>query len=820
MNNSPSNTLERLQVYMPELFTPDGKLSLSLLETHIGKENMWLPGGRSNQGNWKSTEKKESEALYRAIMNASPDDITITDLEGRILMASTVAYKMFGYEDNGEITKYSITDFIVAEDTERALSNINLMFQGKMTGPAEYRGVRKDGSIFDIEVNGEFIRDPEGKPIQMVFVVRDITEGLRLKKQYKTLFNQMTEGFALHEIICDEEDCPVDYRFLAVNPAFEAQTGLKKQDLIGKTVLEVLPNTEEIWIKRYGKVAQTGKSITFEEYSKETGRFYQVSAFSPAPNQFASIVTDITSRKQAEKILKENHLQLEQMVKERTAELELRDTYLSSVINNHPGRFWMKDRNGRFLFSNSLNDKFMHLTLGLDNSGIIGKTESDLRTAQGAQIILKEDQEVISGKKVIIREELIKIGTKDFWFEKLKFPITDQNNQTIGIAGYSIDITDRKERDAQLRMRNEAFKSFALSIFITDDKGNIQWANPAFQRLTGYSLKEVIGKKPDILQSDKHDPEVISQLWKTIISGQVWNGELINRRKDGSLYYVETTITPVRNDLGEISHFIAIKVDITQRKEMEEALRKSIEKEKELNDIKSRFVANASHEFRTPLAKILITNDSLTNYWQKMGKDQIHTKLDRIKSNVLHLNDIVNDILQLSKIEERKVEFKPRAIDIVALCKEITDEFKDGPSGNRIRFECSSDSIVLFADERLIRQAFNNLVSNAIKYSPNNKPVDISITKQNTEITISVSDRGIGIPEADQKHLFTPFFRASNSRLISGNGLGLSIMRESIRMHEGDITFTSKVDQGSTFVIHLPIKREVNITKEKVIVES
>lgn len=587
---------------------------------------------------------EKSEAHFRSITETATDAILTVDPKGIITYINHATEMLLGYEQY-EVIGQSISIMIPHMHRANHDDKVKSFFEHK-----EHESIGKQIELFCLtkdhrEIPIELkLSKWEIKETQFVTVIiRDISERLRLERQYKILFNQMLDGFALHEMIYDKENRPVDYRFLAVNPAFETHTGLKSHDILGKTILEILPNTEKVWIETYGEVAQTGKPIKFEEYSSQIGKYFQVAAFSGAPNQFATILTDITAHKQAEKILKENHLQLEKKVKERTTELErilginraivdnagiamissdkqgcirsinpyaerligfkyeeiigksitaffrkkekevifgksdrntyitarrhlqniisnqnivretyilsqsgvitpvllsitilrnskgkidgfvgvatdissrkkaedalnksqqelqLREIYLSSIIQNHPGRFWMKDNDGKFLFSNHTNDKFVRLTQGVDDSGIIGKKESDFRTIQDAQIVIKQDHEVISKKKVLILEEQIKIGAKDFWYEKLKFPVIDQKGQTIGVAGYAMDITHRKEQDAQLRMQSEAFESFALSIVITDNEGRIQWANPAFQKLTGYTPKEVIGKNPRLL---------------------------------------------------------------------------------------------------------------------------------------------------------------------------------------------------------------------------------------------------------------------------------------------------------------------------------
>ncbi len=374
------------------------------------------------------------------------------------------------------------------------------------------------------------------------------------------------------------------------------------------------------------------------------------------------------------------------------------------------------------------------------------------------------------------------------------------------LFGISRDVTEREMHETALRMQSAAFESFALAIIITDVKGRIQWANSGFTRLTGYQMEEFIGKHcGEIIGTGQKDSSFFGEMWSTILGGQVWSGEIINRRKDGTLYPEEQTITPVLDYNGEIRNFIAIKIDITDRKRFEESLQSAIAKEKELNELKSRFVSMASHEFRTPLASILMMSDSLKTYRTKMNDDQIEQKLTNIKEPVQHLAKVVTDVMQIAKIQEGKLSFDPQMIDLIALCNTAIMDFNlDSQLKNKIRLECDIETLPMMLDARLMVQVLNNLLSNAIKYAQPDPIVKVKIAEQFNQIQLSIKDNGIGIPEENQKNLFFPFYRADNVRQIQGNGLGLSIVKESVRLHGGDITFKSALGKGCTFVVHLP----------------
>jgi signal transduction histidine kinase len=243
----------------------------------------------------------------------------------------------------------------------------------------------------------------------------------------------------------------------------------------------------------------------------------------------------------------------------------------------------------------------------------------------------------------------------------------------------------------------------------------------------------------------------------------------------------------------------------------------------ELNDLKSRFVSMASHEFKTPLSSILMSGETLSAYWKRMSEDQINKKIRTIIEQVDHLTNIVNDVMQLSKLQTGNTVVKMTRLDLVVICKEIIGEFNSNPKNKRtledlppglpfhslsnqgpIEFFTEFESLEMRLDQRLILQVLNNLLSNAIKYSEGQPWVRVSLYKQPDELVLCVKDQGMGIPEVDFKHLFQPFFRAENVSQIEGNGLGLNIVRESVRLLGGEVTFSSKVGEGSTFYIHLP----------------
>ena len=247
--------------------------------------------------------------------------------------------------------------------------------------------------------------------------------------------------------------------------------------------------------------------------------------------------------------------------------------------------------------------------------------------------------------------------------------------------------------------------------------------------------------------------------------------------------------------------------EITVRKKAEEEVRRALEKERELNDLKSRFVSIASHEFRTPLSSILSSISLIDQYNQKGDVEKIDKHVNRAKASVNHLTAILNDLLSLSKLEEGKMETLHENVYIKELFSDIVEEVKLLlKSGQKIVMECNTSKESLHTDSRILRNILFNLLSNASKYSEPNKSIYFSCENTATSFRVTIRDEGIGIPEADQRHLFERFFRASNVSNIQGTGLGLNIVKRYLDLLNGSVTFTSEYTKGSTFTINLPIR--------------
>lgn len=335
-------------------------------------------------------------------------------------------------------------------------------------------------------------------------------------------------------------------------------------------------------------------------------------------------------------------------------------------------------------------------------------------------------------------------------------------------------------------------------VSITDRRGSIVYANDKFLSITGYPLAELLGQNHRIIKSGIHPPAFYKQLWNTISSGRVWHGELCNRRKDGSNYWVAATVYPVCDPQGLPVRYISIRADITQLKELElEAW--------EASRTKSEFLSSMSHELRTPMNAILGFAQIL-EYDDTLNEDQ-QDSVQEIARAGKHLLDLINDVLDLAKIESGRVDMsiEPVAIrDLLVECEELLGSLA---MNREVRLELGvAGNPAVFADRIRLKQVLLNLLSNAIKYNCQKGSVRLHLDQGlSGGLRIAITDTGPGIPHAKQQQLFQPFNRlgAENSE-IEGTGIGLSIARTLIELMGGQIGMESAEGEGCCFWLELP----------------
>ena len=364
---------------------------------------------------------------------------------------------------------------------------------------------------------------------------------------------------------------------------------------------------------------------------------------------------------------------------------------------------------------------------------------------------------------------------------------------------------DRRKLEQSLSFLVQHIKDYA--IFLIDPGGQVISWNKGAEQIKGYTEAEIIGKPISIFYSDEdnRNGEPYLNLERAAKEGR-YESVGLRKRKDGTLFHADVVFTPMYDNNNILTGFIKITRDISNQKKGEEDMLDSLQHEKELNEMKSRFVTLASHEFKTPLSVILTSTILIEKYSDTDMQNKRLKHTHRIKSSVNNLKQILNDFLSLEKLEIGIVKNCPVSTDLDPLVREIIQDMEDGlKKGQHIQLHTAGLPRPVLVDNQLVLNILNNMLSNAIKYSPEQAVIDCTLYYQPHTLRISIRDKGIGIPPDEQGQLFERFFRASNSTGISGTGLGLSIVKRYLDLIGGQIELTSTPGGDTTFTITLPV---------------
>lgn len=400
-------------------------------------------------------------------------------------------------------------------------------------------------------------------------------------------------------------------------------------------------------------------------------------------------------------------------------------------------------------------------------------------------------------------------------------------------------VIQRKKDEASLKTLYRAVEQSPATILITDVKGRIQYANPKFYEMTGYSPQEALANNPRILNSGIHPKQFFKELWETIVSGNQWYGQICNRKKDGEFYWERASISPVRNERGKITNYVAVKEDVTKLLQYEAELKQAKESAESANRAKSNFLAGMSHELRTPLNAIIGFSEVLQEQYFGPLNDKQKEYVSDILESGKHLLSLINDILDLSKVEAGKMELERSLVNIPELLSHSMIMIKEKAARHRIRLDLDIDialeNFQMMADDRKLKQILFNLLANAVKFTPDGGSIRLQarrtsdaqpVPKQHADdepsktgvdeaqlheegIEICVEDTGIGIPLEHQEKIFEPFFQMSNPQKDKppGTGLGLPLSKQMIELHGGTIHVESGgPGTGSRFVLRIPVR--------------
>jgi two-component system sensor histidine kinase/response regulator len=410
----------------------------------------------------------------------------------------------------------------------------------------------------------------------------------------------------------------------------------------------------------------------------------------------------------------------------------------------------------------------------------------------------------------------------------------DREGKPLRMTGCHTDISERKILEEQLRKLAQAVEQSSESIVITDHDAKIEYVNQAFIDHTGFSREEAIGANPRTQNSGKTPPETYVAMWDALTHGRTWKGVFYNKKKDGTPYTEFAVISPIRQENGTITHYVAVKEDITEKEKLGKELddhRNHLEKlvkertvdlteardiAETANRAKSKFLSTMSHELRTPLNAVLGFGDLLKgqHFGELNPKQGEH--VDHILSSGKHLLALINDILNIAKIDSGAETVDVEAVSIeeyftnaVAVMSSQFDK-----KHIKVTTDIASAATMIDGDQKKLKQIMLNLLSNALKYTPEKGRVDIRAKKNKDYVRISVTDNGIGIDKKDHKVLFDEFMQVDRKRdeNLGGTGIGLALTRKLVELHGGEIGVDSELGKGSTFWFTIPDKNLLNVT--------
>jgi PAS domain S-box-containing protein len=492
---------------------------------------------------------------------------------------------------------------------------------------------------------------------------------------------------------------------------------------------------------------------------------------------------------------------LEYEVKARTRELTLSEARYRSLVETSLTGIYQLNNKAQITY---VNDQLAEM-LELKPEEIIGRLVVDFLAPGYRELVFKRAVARLRGEDPsteIHEVELLSWSGRHIPVILAAGVINNEQGRPESVSGLVLDISTQKRLAAALRTERDRLgiilRNVGDAVVVTDPGGVIEFVNPAWERLNAYSAQEALGKNANLVKSGEHNADFYFQMWDTILAGRVWRGEVVNRRKDGSSYEADLTITPVKNEGGQIINFVGVQHDISMLKE--------------LDRLKSQFVSDVSHELRTPLTNIRLYLDLLnqTEYDQRAGR-----YMQTLTRESERLSSLIEDLLSLSRLEADSAPFNKEPVDLNRMLSDLIEDRERlaAQYGLELRLECEANLPQVIGDALLMSQLFTNLLTNALNYTPEGGNITIRTRCQSSGETtwavVDVEDTGYGIPPIEQSMIFRRFFRGQSSKpsMVPGTGLGLAICKEITEKHRGKIMVESDgiLGHGSRFTVWLPI---------------
>jgi PAS domain S-box-containing protein len=766
----------------------------------------------TGDGNYNRDKSEEAGHFPASIVGSPEDSVVSVDFNIAVTGWNEGAERLYGYPASEVIGK-PLTLLTLSRDLKELLNNIKSVRDGDAVKVYETERVHKDGRHINLLVTLSPVKDDSGQIIGVSFVARDITRNKTAveklsasEDRYRTLFNSIDQGFCIIEMLFDENEKAIDYRFIEVNPVFEKMTGVPNNEALGeKTARQLIPNLEDKWVEIYGKVALTGESVRFEEGSEAMRRWFDVYGFridGEESRKVALLFNDISRRKLAEEKLRQSDDRLRLAVDiSQTATFEI--NLLTDAVDT--------DDIGREIYG---FEKDAPLTFARVQSHFHPDDRDDVLRNVSAALAPEGSDEFE------VEQRIIRTNGETRWIRvrgRAFFEGANESKRAVRCLGTYIDITERKQVEQereQLLEQLETERSRLAYLFakapafvavVSGPEHTFEMTNPAYLQLIGH--RNVVGKP--VRQAL---PEVEGQGFFEILDDVFRTGEpfigkelpIEIQREPNSApeeRFVDFVYQPIFEADKSVSGIFAHGVDIT---EQVEARRQA----EFANRLKDEFLATLSHELRTPLNAILGWSQMLQTH--RLGESETKKALMTIERNARAQNQLIDDLLDVSRIITGKLRLDVRAVDLSSVITAAADAARPAAEAKNIRLQTLLDpqAGAISGDPDRLQQVVWNLLSNAVKFTPRDGRVQVRLERVDSHVEIIISDTGKGIEAEFLPHVFDRFRQSDGSmtRRHGGLGLGLAIVRELVELHGGSVSASSAgEEQGSTFTVSVPL---------------
>ena len=492
--------------------------------------------------------------------------------------------------------------------------------------------------------------------------------------------------------------------------------------------------------------------------------------------------------------------------------LEQKEAEYQQLVESIEDVVFRIDHHQRWAF---LNNAWTQIT-GFDVSNSIGRTALDFvypddRDRIEQRVFLDKDHNAEDNLSLEFRLLTLKGGFR--WVKLMGQVRVIDDRRIVGISGTLTNIHERKQAEMALRESEERFRLMSENmselVCLHDTTGCLSYVSPSCELVLGYKREDMEGRDPGELMSAEDRDRLTFNILHPMIQGNLVNDTIQVQlyKADGSKLWVETVVQPILQD-GELKALLSVSRDISARKRVEQEMAKALEKEKELNKLRTTFITMASHEFRTPMASIKSSVDIMEMYVEESTpilQKPFNRHFEKIRLQIDRLTNMMNDVLILGRTEAEKMPFKPESIDLVQFCMEFIEQnFLNRTDGRTVNISVKGKRCHVELDPSLFGHILSNLLSNAFKYSLDGGNPRLKIDFQEKDVMLCVEDDGIGIPKAEQDQLFHSFFRAENAMNLEGTGLGLVIVKQFIEMHGGEVSINSEEGKGTEVCILVP----------------